>query len=788
MSTDPDDPHTRDLTQTAHGVVAPSTAAPSRPHRIFTGERYKDLGRIAHGGTAEVRRVLDTVLGETLVQKILFPQLAHHPTERDRFLREAQITARLRHPGVVAVQEYGETEDGRPWYTMTEVVGETLDQVERLKPGMRRGVELILQVARTLAYAHQQGIVHRDLKPQNIMVGAFGEVRVMDWGLARIERLSPLDTLLDGDRTASGTVAGTPKWMAPEQAHGHAHAIGPHTDVYALGALLYWWLGGKPPYSGSEPLQILNAIRQGPPPALPPTYPDELLKAVQAAMRREHEARCTTEAFVERLEAWLDGSRRRAEALRLVEEADQLRPRVASLRQRARDFVLEARTRLENVPTYAAVEHKREGWHLEDQAGQVNREAAVLEATWLQTLYAALVQAPDLPEVRHRLAEYHARRLLDAEASGRVEEAAAELEQLRRYDQGKHTEFITGRAAVTLHTDPAGCTVNLLRYHVHDRRLVPRFERCLGLSPLLEVPIEHGSWLLELVQHGRTVVRYPIYVSRGDHWHGIPPGETHPQPVYLPTPEEIPEGMVYVPAGWFEAGQDPDAIEPLENGGLWVPGFFMAQNPITEGEYLAFLNDLPYEEAAQWVPRQPTAAAADPSPTVRWEQGRWKQAAQVSARMPIVGLSHADIERFLQWESLRRGHAVRLPHGIEWEKACRGVDRRPFAMGWFLDPSWCAIAEGFQGTPDRVSVDAYPLDVSVYGCRGMTGNVNDRCANAWDSPLGAPLRAASENTIVEVRGGSSVGGLRFARAANRLITRPQARPRPVGFRLCADLR
>jgi tRNA A-37 threonylcarbamoyl transferase component Bud32/mono/diheme cytochrome c family protein len=189
-----------------------------------------------------------------------------------RFRAEAQAAARLQHPNVVQVIEAGEVE-GRPFFSMEFVAGGNLAQLmERCRPDPRRAAEMVEVLARAVHAAHSRGIVHRDLKPANVLVTPDGTLKIADFGLAK---------RLDGDsaHTRTGEIIGTPFYMAPEQAEGQSELIGPATDVYALGALFYELLTGRPPFQGSNPLDTLRqAVHQEPTPPsrLAPEVPGEL--------------------------------------------------------------------------------------------------------------------------------------------------------------------------------------------------------------------------------------------------------------------------------------------------------------------------------------------------------------------------------------------------------------------------------------------------------------------------------------------------------------------------------
>ena len=232
----------------------PQPAGPAEP----LPERYERRGLIGVGGMGEVIRVYDRLLERELAMKILSWRLAFRESVFERFVAEAGLCARLQHPGIVPVHDRGELPDGRPWFTMPEVHGRTLevlieglhavssDGEWRATPdgwGLRRLLNSFVSACGAVAYAHANGVLHRDLKPANIMVGAFGEVQVMDWGIAVVLD----DARIKGPTLRDRDAAGTPAYRAPEQARGQRERQGPWTDVYALGAILYTLLSGVVP-------------------------------------------------------------------------------------------------------------------------------------------------------------------------------------------------------------------------------------------------------------------------------------------------------------------------------------------------------------------------------------------------------------------------------------------------------------------------------------------------------------------------------------------------------------
>jgi serine/threonine protein kinase len=196
-----------------------------------------------------VYRAWDRELGREVALKVLRADLPDAGAAA-RLEREARILAQLEHPGIVPVHDAGTLDDGRVFYVMKLVRGERLEEVAARAP-LTEVLRLFLKVCETVGFAHARGVVHRDLKPSNIMVGAFGEVLVLDWGIARIVREaeppgepSRSDVSPDGQTdTAPGTVLGTPGFMAPEQAQGLTHMVDARTDIFALGAILEALLG-----------------------------------------------------------------------------------------------------------------------------------------------------------------------------------------------------------------------------------------------------------------------------------------------------------------------------------------------------------------------------------------------------------------------------------------------------------------------------------------------------------------------------------------------------------------
>jgi serine/threonine-protein kinase len=244
---------------------------------------YRVEALLGRGGMGVVYRAWHLRLNRTVALKMVLAGPCARPEELERFLREAQAVAALRHPNIVPVYDVGDV-DGRPYFTMEFVEGGDLaEQIQGVPQPARQAAALVATLADAIHAAHQSGIVHRDLKPGNILLTREGTPKVTDFGLAR--RLEG-----DGGLTLSGVPVGTPSYMAPEQARGDKRAIGAATDVYALGTILYELLTGRPPFRAESPtatLQQVVADEPVPPARLNPRVPRDLQTICLKCLHKE---------------------------------------------------------------------------------------------------------------------------------------------------------------------------------------------------------------------------------------------------------------------------------------------------------------------------------------------------------------------------------------------------------------------------------------------------------------------------------------------------------------------
>ncbi len=289
VNTRPGDTPPGDLAHTVRAALQAS--ADSTP--LASPDRYAESRELGRGGMGRVLEATDRLLGRRVAVKQMLGSGDHGL--RKRFDQEALVTAQLDHPGIPTVFERATGEDGKPYYTMRLIEGETLAQ--RLRAGKTFPERLpllpvLLRVAQTLGFAHAKGVVHRDVKPDNVVVGSYGDAVLLDWGIAKVRGLGELRSeggasVAPGDAalTAHGAVRGTPAYMAPEQARGETDKVDERSDVVALGAMLYHLLAGKAPYTGQTITEILAQARACTPPDLD-TVAADTPPALRAAARK----------------------------------------------------------------------------------------------------------------------------------------------------------------------------------------------------------------------------------------------------------------------------------------------------------------------------------------------------------------------------------------------------------------------------------------------------------------------------------------------------------------------
>ena len=740
--------------------------------------RFRITREIGRGGMGRVLEARDNELKRSVAIKLIQPLGAPLTKEAlARFAAEAQITAQLNHPNIVPVHEIGRTQDGALYFVMRLVRGRSLaeiidelhsrpaDEVEEwTRP---RLLNAFVQACNGVAYAHARGVLHRDLKPANIMLGRFGEVLVMDWGVARVVGMSQrLQSTASGTfsnallMTRDGHTVGTPGYMSPQQARGEP--LDARSDVWSLGAILYEILTRQPAYVGSDPDAVIDASLEGLPANPQVRTPHlgietEIAEVALRALSPNPSRRYRNAAHLaEVVRSFLEGSRRRDRARLSVTEAESFWTSWRALNAERRSLQERVAELERLLAPWESLRRKSELLAARERLAELETERGKTFGGLVRSAEQALAQDPRNEPARQMLVRAYLERFEEAEEAGDAREALFFEERVRAYDDGRHSAELEGTGSLTLRTTPPGAAVSMERMGQQRLRWKPQDKGSLGRTPLLWTPLEMGSYLLTLKLEGRPPVRYPVHITRQRSW------DSGDLPVAVPTPEEIGEDFVYVPAGPFLAGGDPEADEPFPRRQRALPAFVMGRFPVTREEYRAFLDALSEEEAEQRRPRN--VYGAEPPRGDTTQEGR----------LPVTGVSWHDASAYCAWRAETDGLPWQLPLEVWWEKAARGVDGRKFPWGDRFDPTLAKMRDSRAGPPRPEPVGAFTDDISIYGVRDVAGSVREWCS---DEVFNAdPGRRP-------IRGGSWLSSPRECRCANRWGAEPDLVFVGVGFRL-----
>ncbi len=759
--------------------------------------RYVTLKSLGTGGQGEVSEMLDRALNRIVALKALREDLADSAARRRAFLAEACLTGQLSHPCIIPIYDVGTLSSGTPCYTMMRIRGRSLREVlagkrrdERWAAAYsrRRLLDIMVQVAHAIGYAHHRGVVHRDLKPANIMLGSYGQVYVVDWGIAKlVDTLStrrgegPLRLTYTRAETRHGIVKGTPTYMAPEQAQAQTSRVGPPTDVHALGLILFEVLTGESARPIGDAAEVLASARQ--PIRESPEerrlsagltvdpIPEEMDQIVMKCLAEDPDDRYPDgEALAEALQQFLEGQRMRELAERYAEEGARQAERMKVALEAAERLKRQLEAARSQVEPWADIVSKRSLWSLEArvQAAEAEREEAMNQA--IAAFARAIDNDPTNRRARQGLADIYFDRLCEAERYGRVRDMRRFEAQVRRYDDGRYAEQLEDYGILELETRPESAEVWLHPLEKRDRRLVPARGRRIGRTPVRVERIPTGSYLVVLVSWNGKKTSYPVLIRRQRVWKGT----VHLQP-------NLDEAFVHVPAGPFLYSGDRLAEGSLPREEMWVGDVALARYPVTCAEYLKFLNSLPLDEAMQHVPR----ASSLKGRTVWWEVKRGRLTipyvdaggGKWGPKYPVRAISREDARAYAAWRSRVEGRTLRLPTELEWEKAARGTDARHFPWGNDFDATFCKMRWSRPGRPEPEIVGAFEYDVSPYGVRDMAGGVSEWCDTAFDR----------YEVMATIKGGhwrSEASGCRLAR---REAADPDEPVAHTGFRLALEI-
>jgi serine/threonine-protein kinase len=800
FSSDHGDSKTRD-TEPRRGRKSDQPHTPSQP----PGPRYKIGELLGAGGAGLVTSALDRTIGRTVAVKTLKQGRDSEPRVARRFVDEAHVTAQLEHPNIVPVYDMGWLPDGQPYYTMRIVKKQSLRDV-LLRTELKAQWPLVrllgafLQVTRALAYAHARGILHNDTKPENVLLGDFGEVYLADWGLAKPMHDSGTELQIPSQRDeapprangSSSSTSGTPGYIAPEVLRHEAN-VDERADLFALGVILYELLTGVHPFdlgtgAGAMLLATVDRTPKRPRDIVPgcPLLLEDL--CVKMLSKDKNERPRSADEVAAEIEAFLEGAkereRRRAEAHALCVRAKEPVLRFQHLETERQRLGELARQTLKQVKGWEGVERKRAGWSLEDRAAEAEREAGRAMAEAIELYTKALGYDAECLDAHNGLADLYWSRARAAETERRPAIQIYYEALVTDHDQGKYAALLRADARLSIATDPPGANVTVYRYAERDRVLAPIDERYLGRTPLQEVRLDPGSYLIVLKAAGHRDVRYPLLLSRGAH---------HDAHVRLYAHDAIGDDYVYVPGGVTILGGDPDAIEPLPRQELDVPDFAIARFPVTFRQYCQFLDEIQKTDPAAAEKRAPHDVRGSEGLVVRrGPAGKWEPIAErliegearklyppEDARewdVPILLVDWFDAMAYCRWRSAREGATVRLPAEAEWEKAARGPDGRFYPWGDRFDPTFCHMRESRPFAQQPEPVGTFPTDESPYGVRDMAGGAREWMGDIHGSRTASELGGEPEPSLDTPRGESPLRRVRsgawnvdskWARAASR---------------------
>jgi formylglycine-generating enzyme required for sulfatase activity/pimeloyl-ACP methyl ester carboxylesterase len=639
-----------------------------------TVSHYRILAKLGGGGMGVVYRAEDTHLGRDVALKFLPPELTRDREARERFTLEARAASALDHANICTIHDIDETDDGRLFIAMAFYAGETLKARAARGPiGIGEAIDIAREIAAGLKRAHEGGIVHRDIKPANLMITERGEVKILDFGVAKLVGEVGL--------TRTGSTLGTLAYMSPEQVEGKG--VGPITDLWALGVVLYEMLTGSLPFAGKSESETVAAI-----------------------LAREPEGpgvRCP-----------------------------EIPPEVETL-----VLDLLAKDPADRPASAGAVE-ERLGAIARSTAAGLAIQLFRRPATWIATAAAMAVVAGAIivPALRHSRVDAARANLPQIESlvrEGRYAEAyelAVQAEGALGGDTTLQRLIPEVSDVLTVRSEPEGAEVYAWGPGAIEAAVL------LGTTPIVEVRLPRGDHFLTVEADGyepverlasSTLARAEAAVF-GDEFDIV-------LDVTLFLADSRPPGTVFVPAGAYTlASADAPVGATVDLG-----PFFIDRFEVTNAEYREFVRARGYSNQELWtlpIRREGRALAEDETSTLfRDRTGLpgprdWtgQEFPEGTDRHPVSSITHYEAAAYCAW----KGRS--LPTLFEWEKVARGGAFTPLegiVFPWGLVESGQSTEERANfGGSGTVEVDTHPLGLSPYGAYAMAGNVREWTANA----------------------------------------------------------
>ncbi|MEI6890925.1 MAG: bifunctional serine/threonine-protein kinase/formylglycine-generating enzyme family protein [Pontiella sp.] len=811
---------------------------------------YSSITPLGKGSFGEVHSAHDALLGRDVAIKSLKVQFRDEEEVVDRFLKEARGTSQLEHPNIMPVHEIGVNDELGIYFTMKKIEGDDLKEIlERLEANtsfylekypLNKLLDIFLSICNGVAFAHSKGVIHRDLKPANIMIGKFGEVLILDWGLVKslhkVEgdscniqlRMEELET---ASHTIDGAISGTPNYMSPEQAEGNVGSVSFQSDIYSLGAILYHSLTYLQPFEKTQVHKLLENVRSGQfsrPRLRRPEkkIPRELDAICMKAMSRSQEDRYdSVELFAEDIRNYIDhctvsaykapGLIRCWNTLRrnpikssmaaavlialglafgmqrtILEGTFRHNLEIAEqLRAQADEQILHARRTIDELTRISeGVQEKAQS----EAEKRLNRSLEYLVHSISGQFNIAQSYLDNIPEQFRRreivmsnylgILESHIDFAFYRNELNTVKEFVAVVRKrfdLLRIDMPPYLEaYLVGleERAEGHGSLTFTASENVGSVQVFALREV-NGHRVLDLNAKLDQI--KPPMAAEVVPQGSYMAMVTLKNDQGIWPYPIYIAHGEEVKIHLNFPDTIPEGMAFVPAGKFIfGGADSHFYREKE---VELEAYFMKKFEVTFREYLEFWNLLDDQALRQNYRARVQLNEKERMFYDVWDdEGKMLFADQLKLGMPVVGVTRQAAEAYCQWLSKKQGQVVRLPTVHEWEKAARGVDGRIYVWGNGLDPNGTLTQNNTSGK-EQFPLFAPPAsfkhtDVSPYGVYDMAGNVRE---------MTATLLPTAQSGFYQLKGGSASTPDNFLPAAYSSDT--PVVPSDVGFRYLMEI-